>query len=162
MISFNHCKWTSDLFRSNSRTCLFLRWLKPATCRLNIVSAVHSCWLTVGTATSTILASICCTTRGHSEWVLIPTQPCCGGKTFFPFSERRQTATSTVAGNLQATQPASWKHQECSGLRGPQTRHGPLWLCTKLWLPGIGTKLPSPFQLDGFGAWSYWKVVWLG
>lgn len=71
--------------------------------RLNVVWAGRSRRLTVGTATSAILANICCTTRGHSEWVLIPTQPCCGGKTFFPFSECRQTGTSGVAGNLQAT-----------------------------------------------------------
>lgn len=71
--------------------------------RLKVVWAGQSCWLAVGTATSAILANICCTTRGHSEWALIPTQPCCGGKTFFPFRECRQTGTSSVAGNLQAT-----------------------------------------------------------
>lgn len=55
-------------------------------CSLLMISIDHCTWisrLTVGTATSTVLASICCTTRGHSEWALIPTQPCCGGKHSF-------------------------------------------------------------------------------
>lgn len=90
--------------------------------RLKVVWAGPSCRLTVGTATSAILANICCTTRGHSEWVLIPNTAmlcvCVGGKHSFLFSRRRQTGTSGVAGNLQANRPLG-RTGNVVGLRGP-------------------------------------------
>lgn len=95
--------------------------------RLKVVWAGRSRRLTVGTATSTILANICCTTRGHSEWVLIPTQPCCGRKHSFLLVSADKQGQALLL--VTCRQPASWKHQECCRLRGPQLCHGPLWLC---------------------------------
>ncbi|KAK5882760.1 hypothetical protein CesoFtcFv8_021312 [Champsocephalus esox] len=70
--------------------------------KLNVVWAGRSRRLTVGTATSAILANICRTTRGHSERALNPHTAMLWGETFFPFSECRQTGTGGAAGNLQA------------------------------------------------------------
>lgn len=101
--------------------------------RLNGVGAGRSHRLTVGTATSTILANICRTTRGHSEWALIPTQPCCGGKHSFLLVSADKQGQAVLL--VTCRQPASWKDWECCWLRGPQLCHGPLWLCRGVWPP---------------------------
>lgn len=101
--------------------------------RLNVVWVGRSRRLTVGTATSAILANICCTTRGHSEWALIPTQPCCGGKHSFLLERADKQGQAVLL--VTCRQLASWKDLECCRLRGPQLCHGPLWLCRGVWPP---------------------------
>lgn len=117
--------------------------------RLKVVWAGRSRRLTVGTATSTILANICCTTRGHSEWVLIPTQPCCGRKHSFLLVSADKQGQALLL--VTCRQPASWKHQECCRLRGPPIVPRPIMAVHKRVTASIGTKLPSLVQLDGFG-----------
>lgn len=101
--------------------------------RLNIVWAGRSRRLTVGTATRAILVNICCMTRGHSEWALIPTQPCCGGKHSFLLVSADKQGRGVLL--VTCRQPASWKDRECCRLRGPQLCHRPLWLCRGVWPP---------------------------
>lgn len=116
-----------------------LHWLKPPSFapihehKLKVVWAGLSHRLAVGTATSAILANICCTSRGHSEWVLIPTQPCCGRKHSFLLVSADKQGQALLL--VTCRQLASWKHQECCRLRGPQLCHGPLWLCRRVWPP---------------------------
>lgn len=117
--------------------------------RLNVVWAGRSRRLAVGKATSAILANICRTTRGHSEWVLIPTQPCCGQKHSFLLvrADKRGQARLPVT----CRQPASWKHQECCPLCGPPIVPRPIIAVQRGVTARSLTKLPSSVQLDGFG-----------
>lgn len=101
--------------------------------RLNIVGAGRCRKRTVGTATSAILVNICCETWGHSEWALIPTQPCWGGKHSFLLVSVDKQGRGVLL--VTCRQPASWKDRECWRLRGPQLCRGPLWLCRRVWPP---------------------------
>ncbi|KAK5854285.1 hypothetical protein PBY51_015369 [Eleginops maclovinus] len=118
--------------------------------KLNVVWAGRSRRLTVGTATSAILANICRTTRGHSERALNPHTVMLWGETFFPFSECRQTGTSGAAANLQAAGLLEGRGIFV-GFVAPPIVQRPIIAVQRRVTASIGSELPSLVQLDGFG-----------
>lgn len=71
------------------------------------------------------------------------------GKTFFPFSECKQTGTSCVAGNLQAT--GLLVGQGMLLVAWPPIVPRPIMAVQRGVTASIGSELPSLVQLDGFG-----------
>lgn len=71
------------------------------------------------------------------------------GKTFFPFSECRQTGTSGVAGNLQAT--SLLEEPRMLSVAWPQIVPRPIMAVQEGVTASFGSELPSLVQLDGFG-----------
>lgn len=119
--------------------------------RLNFVRAGRSRRLTVGTATSAILANICCTTRGHSEWVLIPTQPCCGGKHSFLLVSADKQGQAVLL--VTCRQTGLLEGPEMLSVTWPPIVPRPIMAVQRGVTASVGSELPSLVQLDGFRAW---------
>lgn len=71
------------------------------------------------------------------------------GKTFFPFSERRQTGMRGVAGNLQAT--SLLEGQGMLSVTWPPIVPQTIMAVQRGVTASNGSELPSLVQLDGFG-----------
>lgn len=116
--------------------------------RLNVAWAGPSRWLTVGTATSPIRANICCTTRGHLEWALIPTQPCCGGKHSFLLLSAGKQGKAVLRVNLRATGLS--ERTGMLSVTWPPIVPRPIMAVQRGVTASVGSGL---VQLDGFGFW---------